>query len=141
MPGAILALLIAVPDKATRGSVRETDVREELEVGPFGRFGGTEPPRAARPTAEAGAGAGAAAVVVLAARENFVGIVDKFGTPARLRFFRISFISQAERLRRNLLRFGIVSVGFAGSGDTARAPCRANACGKFCNSLESGGTV
>lgn len=121
---AALVLFAAAVAEAVRGNIREVpdnaDVSGTAVV--MGRLGGTDPGRAARPTADVVATEEEAVPVgfeLWAIRENFVGMGGNVGMPLRLRLFRISVMSHAERLRRNFTRFGTLKV-FAGSGDAAR---------------------
>lgn len=116
------ALAVAAAAIAVRGKGRTVaDVAVEEAV-VIGRLAGTDPERATRPTADVAATEDEAVdvgFVLLAIRENFVGIGGNVDMPARLRLFLISDMSQAERLRRNFIRLCTPKV-FVGSGDEAR---------------------
>lgn len=121
---AALFLFAAAVAEAVRGNTREVPDKEDVSgtAVVIGRLVGTDPARVARPTAEVVATEEEAVptgFVLLAIRENFVGMEGNVGMPLRLRLFRISVMSHAERLRRNFTRFCTLKV-FAGSGDAAR---------------------
>lgn len=124
MPEAVdLVLLAAAVAEAVRGNIREVPDDEDVSGAAvvIGRLGGTDPERAGRPTADVATEEEAVPTgfVLFAIRENFVGMGGNAGMPLRLKLFRISEMSHAERLRRNLTRFCTLKV-FAGSGDATR---------------------